>query len=706
MSGLGGLSGNASYRAYFDHTDSTMQSQNQFEVEFNRSDTLLLILTSPSSSPRQNILRQQGDQYRQLGEQLLSLPQITAVRGLNEWSDTDLPDIRRTIEDTYLARSKQSGLIELDVQLVDAASARELVALGRSIRVIADQWLAPDYNVVFGGPLALNLAYSDVIKHDLRVFIPGLLLLTGLALFIALGHLWLSVGLLLLGGLAIGVAAGVAGWLRFELAAINAFAPVVITGLSLATHMHLVLACIRRLGHQKQHENQHKKQNDRQVVEAVQRGINDCRWPFTISCVTTAAGFAALALSPSPPVQKLGIMVAIAVVAIYLLGRIVLPLLLIRINLATVANRYAVYQQQLESLASRLARNRLWITAVFLVVLVATAVPLSQLKIDDSVYGYFPQEHSFSHSIGTLDQDFSGSVQLHYKLDSGAAMGIFEPAQLTDVTHWIDWLRQQPEVTRVSNLAEQLQQPGVPTTALVQAIEASMLRRLVNTDYSAQVVTVQMKSAPASALLEFDQRATDQLATYANIPAYTGGLGADLVFAKLGQRNARSMFATLALALLVITIFLGLFFKSRKLCLIGLICNATPLVVVYGLWVLAGGYISLGCAVVMGMIMGIIVDDTVHLLYRFHDQKTVQSRLAEQPQTESFWVTRMLADTGPALLISSIALIAGLAIGLLSDFRPIRELALLSMAVIFIATLTDLLLLPALLGFKRRKPQP
>ena len=701
MSGLGGLSGNASYRVYFDHSDSAMQQQNQFEVEFNRSDTLLLILTPPSSSPAQNMLRQ-GNQYRQLGEQLLSLPQISAVRGLNEWSDTDLPEIRKPVEDAYLARSKQSGLIELDVQLVDAASARELVALERSIRAITDQWLAADYSVVFGGPLALNLAYSDVIKHDLRVFIPGLLLLTGLALFIALGHLWLSVGLLLLGGLAIGVAAGVAGWLRFELAAINAFAPVVITGLSLATHMHLVLACVRRLGHEKQDN----KPNEKQVAGAVRQGINDCRWPFTISCLTTAAGFAALALSPSPPVQKLGLMVAIGVVAIYLLGRIVLPLLLIRINLATVAIRYAMYQQQLESLASVLSRNRQWITAVFLVVLMATAVPLSQLKIDDSVYGYFPQDHSFSHSIETLDQDFSGSVQLHYKLDSGAAMGVFEPAQLTDVTHWIDWLRQQPEVTRVSNLAEQLHQPGVPTTAMVQAIESSMLRRLVNADYSAQVVTVQMKSAPASALLEFDKRVTDQLATYTNIPAYTGGLGADLVFAKLGQRNARSMFATLALALLVITVVLGLFFKSRKLCLIGLICNATPLVVVYGLWVLAGGYISLGCAVVMGMIMGIIVDDTVHLLYRFHDQKTLQGRLADQPQTESFRVTRMLADTGPALLISSIALIAGLAIGLLSDFRPIRELALLSMAVIFIATLTDLLLLPALLGFNRRKPQP
>jgi len=105
---------------------------------------------------------------------------------------------------------------------------------------------------------------------------------------------------------------------------------------------------------------------------------------------------------------------------------------------------------------------------------------------------------------------------------------------------------------------------------------------------------------------------------------------------------------------------------------VGLVCNTVPLVVVYGVWALAGGYISLGSAVVMGMIMGIIVDDTVHMLYRYHFKKCNEPSSPEpfKQESETRWIKDMLADTGPALLVSSVALIVGLAIGLLSSFQP------------------------------------
>jgi len=214
-----------------------------------------------------------------------------------------------------------------------------------------------------------------------------------------------------------------------------------------------------------------------------------------------------------------------------------------------------------------------------------------------------------------------------------------------------------------------------------------------------------MNSTTASTLLDFDKRVANQLNSYSDIHAFEGGLGADLVFAKLGFRNAASMFATLALALVAISLLLGLFFKSATLCWVGLVCNAVPLVIVYGIWAIIGGYISLGSAVVMGMIMGIIVDDTVHMLYRYHFKKNKLSSPTSVPEQEkeTRWIAHMLADTGPALLVSSIALIAGLAVGLLSNFRPVKELATLSIAVIFIATVTDLILLPALLNFIKKK---
>lgn len=79
--------------------------------------------------------------------------------------------------------------------------------------------------------------------------------------------------------------------------------------------------------------------------------------------------------------------------------------------------------------------------------LVTTLLPLSQLSIDDFVYGYFPQDHPFTQSIATLDNEFPGSVQLHYKFDSGSANGLFNSTHLEAALRWVDWAKQQPEVT-------------------------------------------------------------------------------------------------------------------------------------------------------------------------------------------------------------------------------------------------------------------
>jgi len=330
IAGIRGLSPNANYRVYFDEADPAMQKQTRFEAEFARKDALLLIVSPPASNPQQTITH----------------------------FDTGHPDVRKILQQQYIAKNANTGLIELDVELTDKKSADELNALAVRIQSVASKALPAQSTLEFGGPLALNMAYSDVIKHDLRIFIPGLILLTGLVLYLALGHIGLSVALIVLGAIAVAVASGLAGWLRFEVAAINAFGPVVIVGLSLATQLHLVLACVRQLNEE-------------------------------------------LLFSPSPPVQKLGLTVAFGLIAIYVIGLIVLPVLLTRLNLHPLAKRYAKWQQRLSSFAPKLHRFRHWVVGAFALVLLVTLPALTQLKINDFVYGYFPQEHSFTQSIAT-----------------------------------------------------------------------------------------------------------------------------------------------------------------------------------------------------------------------------------------------------------------------------------------------------------------
>lgn len=106
----------------------------------------------------------------------------------------------------------------------------------------------------------------------------------------------------------------------------------------------------------------------------------------------------------------------------------------------------------------------------------------------------------------------------------------------------------------------------------------------------------------------------------------------------------------------------------------------------FGVWAAIGGYISLGSAVVMG----IIVDDSMHLLYRHY-------------RRGSGSVLKDTTDVAPALLVSSVALVLGLEVALLSDFRPIMELGMLSIAIIISTLFTDVFLLPALLSLRESR---
>jgi predicted RND superfamily exporter protein len=171
----------------------------------------------------------------------------------------------------------------------------------------------------------------------------------------------------------------------------------------------------------------------------------------------------------------------------------------------------------------------------------------------------------------------------------------------------------------------------------------------------------------------------------------SAGTSPDLLFAHLGTTNAKSMFSSLVLALCLIALLIGGLMRSWAATAIGLICNLLPIVIIYGVWSLGNGYLTLGSAVVMGMIVGIIVDDTIHLLFKY---KVYASKSTREEAVRDLWQFVM-----PAIWISSLTLGVALTVGLFSDFRPIREISTFSIAILATALLLDGFLLPQLLKY-------
>jgi predicted RND superfamily exporter protein len=544
----------------------------------------------------------------------------------------------------------------------------------------------------YTGTIALNEAYIKVVQDDLLRIVPLLLLVMILVLGILLRSSRAVFTMLPVGICSVAGAFGIAGLFGTELAALNSYTPVIILSISVAGCVHMAMTYAR---------------NRNSGLAPQDAAISATRYnllPMTLANGTTALGFLGLALSPSPPVRLVGYLVATGIVFSFVLCLTLLPVLQARFDpyRPGLADRVAF----LDRLAIFATARRTGITILFLLLSLPAAWFASQNVVSDNVLEYFVPGNPFYEDTQLVADKLSGVNEVLYSVETGTEFGLFDADALNAPHSLANWLRLQNEVIRVVSVSdidqlEEARQEGRLQERLdfyrnrIGASETDnpLLALEVSGDYSSAVVTTYLKQLGSSDLVDFDDRvhlwARENLGGFA---LRSGGPA--LMFAHLGEQNIRSMLAALVVATLVAALILGAALRSWRTALIGLACNILPILLVYSVWAVVYGNISIGAAIVMGMVLGIVLDDTIYLLTAY--RRGVRRELANP-------VSSALRTVGPALIATSVALCAGLSLGLLSEFGPVWSMSVLSIAIIATALVVDLVLLPALLPASRSR---
>ncbi|MFV0442931.1 MAG: efflux RND transporter permease subunit [Planctomycetaceae bacterium] len=178
-------------------------------------------------------------------------------------------------------------------------------------------------------------------------------------------------------------------------------------------------------------------------------------------------------------------------------------------------------------------------------------------------------------------------------------------------------------------------------------------------------------------------------------PVHFTGLAPLLVHA---QRTIfEGFWESFATAFLIITGVMIISLRSIKIALIAMIPNVTPITIVFGLLGWFNIPVDIGMMMTASIALGIAVDGTFHFVmtyrrsYDCHRHSTRAARYA-------------LFHTGApifqAAMIASIGMLALAA----SQFTPTMRFGLLMSALMFVALLGDLVMLPALLALRRSRP--
>jgi predicted RND superfamily exporter protein len=566
----------------------------------------------------------------------------------------------------------------------------------------------PFMDAYLTGGVMMDNAFVEATKKDIDTLIPLSFAIMLLVLCVLVGGIMGTMGTLFVIAFSIVGAMGLGGYIGFPLTPPSVAAPIIILAIAIANCVHLLTTfkqCFSETG-------------DKQA--ALHYSLSSNIKPITIASVTTAIGFASMNLSDVPPFQHLGNLVAMGVLLSLVMSLSFLPAILSFLPIrrrALITLPFPSVQDVMQRVVHRLAecvilhyQRFFWGISIIAVVLVAS---ISRNELNDVFVHYFDEESEFRQDTDFVLDNLTGFYNVEYSMESGQAGGIYSPEFLQQVDGFATWLRQQPEVIHVNTVTDiikrlnknmydddesryRLPDDRALVAQYILLYEMSLpygldLNNQINVNKSSVRLLVTIKTLSTGAVLAYEARAQEWLKKYSPQVSSSVGTGTVMMFSYIGQRNIVSMLLGTTVALVLISLVLMAAFKSISLGIISLIPNLIPAAMGFGLWGLLVGEVGLALSTASAMTLGIVVDDTVHFLTKYHRARTVNNTSVEDAIRYAY------KTVGQALVTTTIVLVAGFLVLASSGFELNSGMGLLTAIVITIALLVDLLFLPALL---------
>lgn len=726
--GLRGLSITADYRVFFSDDNPELIAFEQQEALFYKSDTVIFGIKAP---PEKGGVFSPPAIAAQawLTEQAWLLPFVQRVDSLTNYkvsyadgddliienlvvepqnvlTAVDATSIRArafaepALKGRLVSHDGTAAVLVATVQLPGVDRRAEIPAVGNAARTVfaeaKQRWPTLEFKLF--GMVPFNQTLSEATLHDLAILWPASFAL----MFVVLAWMLRGIRAVLITAVVIAsavlIAVGLAGWSGLVMSTATAAAPVIIMTLAIAHSVHLFVNFRQNIA------------RGERVERALQHSLRANFQPISLTSITTIIGFLTLNFSDAPPFRELGNVVAVGVFTGWWLALWLLPAL---VTVFGTGRRVDESPQGLARLGAWVVAKRRLLLPATLLLFVPIMAMLPRNEINDVFREWFDRGYDVREGMEFSLDAMGGLSMLHFTLDSGEKHGVTQEGFYKDVEAFSVWLEQQPEVAHVAsylpilkrmnrvlngNMAEQYRLPQDEDLAAqyLTIYELSLpygqsLNNLLDLSKQRARVSATLGRVSSKALKTFDARAHSWIRDNAPHIVSAVGSGTPKMFAELGQRNIRSMLKGTVLALLLISLLLVFALRSVRLGLISMLPNLVPAALGFGVWGMLGGQVNLALSVVMGMTLGIVVDDTIHFLSKYQWARRQQNKTSQEAVLYAF------STVGRALWVTSVVLVLGFLVLSLSDFSPTADMGLLTAIVIAMALFADFFFLPPLL---------
>jgi predicted RND superfamily exporter protein len=431
-----------------------------------------------------------------------------------------------------------------------------------------------------------------------------------------------------------------------------------------------------------------------------------------LTSLTTAIGFGSLMLAHHEIVQEFGLSCALGVAILFLAVIAVIPL-----ACSTWLGR-GVHVGHEKGLVDRnlvrvggvidfVLRHAKPISTISIVgTLVLVGITLT-LRPDDRMADSLPRRSEVSAAMRWIDEAFGGLEFSSIEVRWTDAIASDSPEVLEVIGQVDDLLRTEQLIGHPLSIRSMLAAlPGEGNPAermsMLALLPPPLKRAFYVPEYRSATVTFRVRDVGIAKYGPVFERIEAGLKRIAEQhPAFTFELAGSAAWR---WRNLYQIVVDLAMSLgsaaVIIFGVLGLAFRSVRIGLISIIPNVFPLAVTGTFLVLTGQSLEVVSVCAFTICLGIAVDDTIHFLTRFQEER-------DAARSDFEAIQRAFTGAGTGMIMTTLVLVVGFATVLFSDMREQRIFASMGALTLASALVGDLILLPALLlRFARPRRAP
>lgn len=593
-------------------------------------------------------------------------------------------------------------------------ASKKRMGVVNAINELADQFGASNNIVVYHSGLPhIRSVLSVRIVKEMRMFILASILLSALILllfFRSVSAMLLSLGVVVLGVIWSFATIELMG---YKITILNALIPPLIVVIGIPN-------CIYFLNkfHTAYNETGDKRKSLVMMVDRM--GI------VTLFCNLAAAiGFAVFALTQSQILKEFGFVAGINIVLLFFISLVFIPAVLSYLPAPKTKHTKYLDNPGLNRWLDRLERwslNHRKLIYVFTLGIVAISiVGATRLKTLGYIVDDLPKEDKLYTDLRFFEKNFKGIMPLEIVVDTKKKYGVSRNLNnLERIDSLSQFLAAMPDIARPLSITEGLKfakqaffdgdsnNYSMPTSYDLPAL-SQYLNFKGDSDAAknsfAKIVTTFMDSAKQEARISVSMadvgtkrlpHMLDSITTRVNQLFAPDKFdvqltGTSVTFLEGSRYILNGLKDSILWAFLFIALCMLYLFKSARILLCSLIPNIIPLLITAGIMGWANIPLKPSTVLVFSVALGIAIDITIRFLVNYKQELPHNNYDMKQTVIET------IHSTGISIIYTSLVLIAGFVIFCFSGFDGTQALGWLTSITLITATLTNLVLLPAIL---------